>query len=85
MARLAGLPELVLERARDILAYFEEESRQGHGAPPERSGTSKESVQQLDLFTARYEELAERLRGIDVENTTPLEALRLLAELRALL
>jgi len=39
-------------------------------------------VNQLSLFTALEEELRIALRQVDVENLTPLEALRVLAELK---
>jgi DNA mismatch repair protein MutS len=78
VARLAGLPEAVLSRARALLVAFEQ-------AP----GGSLEP--QLDLFQRpaeppgpRDEETAviEQLRALDPNRLTPLEALALLAELK---
>ncbi|MFP5379016.1 MAG: DNA mismatch repair protein MutS, partial [Vicinamibacteria bacterium] len=81
VARLAGLPPSVIARARAILSALEtdELSRGGRpalsGAPP--------PTQQLGLFQAPPDDrLRDRLRAIDVDHTTPMDALRLLAELR---
>ncbi len=80
VARLAGLPPAVLARSRDVLAALENGHHPGDGDGP-----------QLSLFTApppaaspAPEPLAERLRAIDPNTMTPLEALALLAELREL-
>ena len=80
MARLAGLPASVVERARSLLATLERGellSEQGRGAPagPAAAGT------QLGLFAPRPSAVEARLRGIDVTRMTPLEALN---ELHAL-
>ncbi len=86
VARLAGIPGRALARAREILGHLEEEHVKGKGSPagvPERgAGTLP---RQLDLFSAAEAEVARRLLSLDPEATTPLEALRLLADLRKLL
>lgn len=70
VAELAGLPAKVIERARHILEELE--SRQ-------MAHKEGEPVQ-MPLFFPEHP-LLERLRAIDVERLTPLEALTLLAEL----
>jgi DNA mismatch repair protein MutS len=74
VAKLAGLPERVIDRAREILDALEGEKPDGK--PPERS-----RAVQATLFHDA-DALRERLRGIDVNGMTPLEALHLLAELQ---
>ncbi len=78
VARLAGVPEAALRRARDILSALELKQNTGGGVPAERANAS----QQLNLFERDYEATLERLRSIHVEETTPLEALRILDELK---
>ncbi|HEU0301005.1 MAG TPA: hypothetical protein VFR37_16195, partial [Longimicrobium sp.] len=75
VARLAGLPETVVERARQILRELEEQSAaQGRAAPPPDV--------QLGLFELGLPHPAvERLRALDVDGLTPIQALNLLAEL----
>lgn len=82
VARLAGIPEDVIRRAKQILTDIEKE---GHGTGrPSRNGGERGTVAgqiQLDLFQRPEHEILERLRGIDVSRTTPVEALNLLCEL----
>jgi DNA mismatch repair protein MutS len=85
VARLAGLPGEVVERAREILGALEHDEL-ARGGRPSLSRTRTEPQQQLGLFQAlpspHAERLVERLRATDTDRLTPLEALTLLAELR---
>ena len=82
VARLAGLPPSVIARARAILGALETDEL-SRGGRPALSGAPPAAQQQLGLFQAVVEDrFRDRLRAIDVDRTTPLEALRLLAELR---
>ncbi|HEX8691137.1 MAG TPA: DNA mismatch repair protein MutS [Longimicrobium sp.] len=76
VARLAGLPESVVERAREILRELE-----AAAAPAEAHRPRAEPVVQLGLFGPEAHPVVERLRGVDVNSLTPLQALALLAEL----
>jgi DNA mismatch repair protein MutS len=84
VARLAGLAAPILARAREILAELEGTHSSGgeglgrHGAhrPP-----SSPPPGQLSLF-AGEDPLVTRIREMELERVTPLEALNLLAELR---
>ncbi|NNJ26419.1 DNA mismatch repair protein MutS [Alienimonas chondri] len=81
VAKLAGVPRPVLERAAEVLRGLEE------GAAPttngHRNGRSREK--QIALFQMEPEPhpALERLKGLDPDHLTPMEALRTLAELRA--
>jgi len=85
VARLAGLPLPVIERARAILAALERDELT-RGGRPSVSGTPTEPQKQLGLFQAPADEKAARLRekldGVDIDHLTPMEALTLLAELK---
>jgi DNA mismatch repair protein MutS len=79
VAQLAGLPDGVVRRAREILHTLEGEHRMVPGAPAEVA----RDPGQLALFTdAPAEPMIEELRLIDVNALTPLEALNRLAELK---
>ena len=83
VAKLAGIPSTVTQRAREILKKHEENEHQLSDNLTVRSRRKpKLIVNQLSLFTALEEELRIALRQVDVENLTPLEALRVLAELK---
>lgn len=75
VARLAGVPEAVCQRAETILAEI---SAANGRAPRPPAGVP----QQLALFTEDYGWLADRLRQLDLDQLTPLAALNLLAELK---
>ena len=77
VARLAGVPAGVCGRAEEVLRTLErQELRVLDEAQPEAA------PRQLPLFPAPAEAVIERLRGIDVDALTPLDALNLLAALR---
>ncbi len=85
VARLAGLPATVIERAREILGALERDELT-RGGRPSVSGTSSDPQRQLGLFQSAEDQkdnrLRERLAALDVDHMTPLEALTFLAELK---
>lgn len=79
VAKLAGLPNEVISRAREVLSEHELAERKltdhlspGAEAPPA----------QLTIFTPISQPVLDKLREIDLNRITPLEALNLLAELK---
>ncbi len=83
VARLAGLPEPVIARAREILQALERDEL-ARGGRPSVSGTRTDPQRQLGLFqaSAPADVVRERLAAVDVDRLTPLEALTLVAELK---
>jgi DNA mismatch repair protein MutS len=83
VARLAGLPAGVIERARQILHDLEG-IEVGSGPAVGRRGRLPDSADrsQLSLFQPAESPVIERLRSVVPEDMTPLEALALLAELK---
>ncbi|MEJ2200798.1 MAG: DNA mismatch repair protein MutS, partial [Desulfuromonadaceae bacterium] len=87
VARLAGLPQAVIERAREVLKNLESGEFEKEGEPRlARSRTRKKATPspQLSLFEPATDALRERLAEIDVSVVTPLEALNLLDQLKNL-
>jgi DNA mismatch repair protein MutS len=78
VARLAGLPRSVIERAREILARHEESE---HELSEELSPRAP-AAQQQAMFTPVDRGVLESLRQADLDQLSPLEALNLLAALR---
>jgi DNA mismatch repair protein MutS len=83
VARLAGLPPAVVSRAREILHGLERDELSRGGRP----SLSAEGVKsrQLGLFQAPEitpDPVITKLKGIDVNHLTPMQALALLAELK---
>ncbi len=83
VARLAGLPPSVIRRAREILSGLEQDELARGGRPTIAGAATREGPQQqLGLFQVPSDALRDRLREIDVNTLTPLQALSLLAELK---
>jgi DNA mismatch repair protein MutS len=81
VAKLAGLPDEVVRRAREVLAEHENaESRLS--AQLAAGGSPAPRAAQLTIFTPLSQPVLEKLHAVDLNNLTPLEALNLLAELK---
>ena len=80
VAKLAGLPAEVIQRAREVLVEHEtaEQRATEHLSGQEPSQRSM----QLTIFTPLSNTLVDRLRDTDLNNLTPLDALNLLHELK---
>jgi DNA mismatch repair protein MutS len=82
VARLAGLPITVIERAREILTRHE----QSEHTLSERLATHKQAPEtgpvQLTIFTPLNVEVVKAIENADLDNLKPIEALNLLAELK---
>jgi len=79
VAKMAGLPEEVTERAKAILKNLEGSELSVHG---ERPGRLASGEVQMTLFEMRDDPLREELMKIDVDTMTPLDAIRALAEMK---
>jgi DNA mismatch repair protein MutS len=79
VAQLAGLPQAVVGRAREVLATLEGEHRMVPGPPPPLS----RDPGQLALFgETKPDPMMEELKLLDVNTLTPLEALNRLADFK---
>ncbi|MGA9899671.1 MAG: DNA mismatch repair protein MutS [Terriglobales bacterium] len=81
VAKLAGLPTEVVERAREVLAEHESAERRVT-AQLASDELQPRPPAQLTIFTPLSQPVLERLREVDLNRLTPLEALNLLAELK---
>ena len=77
VARLAGLPKRVLDRAEELLTEYDSEN--GQSAAPVASSEQPEMMG--SLFTASA--IAQRLDTLDVMSMTPIEAMNTLYQLQA--
>jgi DNA mismatch repair protein MutS len=84
VARLAGIPEPVLVRAREILGNLERHQLDVGGRPvlAEHAGAPPQKNAQLDLFRGQGEIVLDAIGKADVDSMTPLAALQLLASLQ---
>lgn len=77
VSRLAGIPEDIIQRAQQILKQLES------GALSSSKQKAKQQTEQIQLMPQEDSELVRRLKEIDIEKITPLQAMVLLAELKA--
>ena len=97
VAKMAGLPEELTERAKKILHNLEDTQLRPHGAgeagqpedvPHHRAGgrrkiaSNTEEKIQLTMFEMKDDELRATINKLDIDSLTPLEALKLLAKLK---
>jgi DNA mismatch repair protein MutS len=78
VAKIAGVPENVLKRAREILENLEGEDLDEAGRPllaQTRRKMGPHEVVQLNLFGGRDQRIVEWIRETDISTMTPLEAL----------
>ncbi len=95
VARLAGLPQVVLTRAKSILALLEAGAALPSGKHATMRARSRSGSTQLDLFEqpnallssavadAKPHPVVELVKGVDVDRLTPLEALTFVAKLKS--
>ena len=82
VAKLAGLPMEVVVRAHEVLAEHESSGHRLSGHLTPGASTEPERPTQLTIFTPLSQPVLEKLREVDLDRLTPLEALNLLAELK---
>jgi DNA mismatch repair protein MutS len=78
VARLAGLPVSVIERAREILSLHEKSEQAVTEELTPRAATGV----QIQMFEPVNYEIAERIRNLKLDELRPIEALQLLNELQ---
>ena len=79
VAKLAGIPNVVITRAREILAELEAE-----GAAP-APAAPKEPEDQVSMLDLTGQQVISALSRISVETLTPIEAMNELYKLKKLL
>lgn len=79
VARLAGLPDEVVKRARELLPSWEENPAKSNQPPPINTPRV-----QLTLFESDTQRVADALRSLNLDDLTPRDALAKLYEIKSL-
>lgn len=88
VARLAGIPDRIITRAKQILQNLEEHELSAQGLSATVKKQMKSETPQMNIFEVILEkaeqknEILEEIRNLDIENITPLEAIRILSQLQ---
>jgi DNA mismatch repair protein MutS len=84
VGRLAGLPQSVIERAREVLEGLEaDEAKRQNRREVLKNVKQQKPVVQLTFFEEQKNPVVEELLALNVNTLTPLEALNLLSQLQA--
>ena len=78
VAKLAGLPDKLIARARAVLKELE-------SGAPKAPAVQKQASDQVSLMDLQADEIREKLSAINVETLTPIEAMNVLYQLKQLL
>ncbi|MDK2920099.1 MAG: mismatch repair protein MutS [Candidatus Petromonas sp.] len=93
VAKLAGLPDIVIDRAKEILSELEEHDINRKGSSDykriaeqrekydKKDEKNKADEKQIDFFELNSSKIIEELKSIDIINITPMEAMTKLYEL----
>jgi DNA mismatch repair protein MutS len=92
VAKLAGMPSSIIQRANQILKDLEQGARNQEQGDKETIGSGKASVSapsgmQLSFFQLDdpvLEQIRDEVKTLDINNLTPLEALNKLSEIKKL-
>jgi DNA mismatch repair protein MutS len=79
VARLAGLPMSVIERAREVLTLHEKTE---HRAVEQLAPRAETAAVQIRLFEPGADEIKQKIRGLKIDEMRPVEALRFLEDLQ---
>ncbi len=86
VAQMAGLPDEITERAKQLLKNLEGTDlsiHDGEGEPErKRTGRSPAANVQLTLFEMKDDAIRRKLQTLDINSLTPVEALTILAALK---
>ena len=86
VAKMAGMPQMVLHRANKILAKLEaSHSMEDSGAVLKQSAEDEMQLSFFNLDDPLLEDLKQELLGIDIDTLTPVEALMKLNEIKRML
>jgi len=88
VARLAGIPQKVITRAKAILKNLEDHELSPQGLSAQARKENMKEKTQLDIFDVlfeesnKYENIIEDIKNVDLNNVTPFQALELLHDLK---
>ncbi|MDE6369986.1 MAG: DNA mismatch repair protein MutS, partial [Duncaniella sp.] len=85
VAKLAGMPGVIVKRAGEVLKHLEEVNRESDRAAAERLGSDVPEGMQLSFFQLDdpvLAQLRDQILSLDIDNLTPMAALNKLHDIR---
>lgn len=88
VAKMAGMPQSIVKRSEKILEQLENDNRQNGIAKPVGELAAQREGYQLSFFQLDdpvLEQVRDEIKGLDVNNLTPIEALNKLNEIKRII
>lgn len=88
VAKMAGMPQSIVKRSNEILKQLESDNRQNGISKPVGEIASQREGYQLSIFQLDdpiLEQIRDEIKGLDVNNLTPIEALNKLNEIKRII
>jgi DNA mismatch repair protein MutS len=85
VAKMAGMPASLIDRANEVLAQLEEKHLAAPGSPPDKPRIPHYQLSIFDAHTETFDQIRQMLEEVDIDRLTPVEALLKLNEIKALL
>ena len=82
VAQMAGLPNFVTKRAKEILVNLESKELTPYEEKKKKIQKFKEDEFQISLFEMKDDKLRKEIDDIDIDGITPIEALNRLNQLK---
>ena len=90
VAKLAGMPQVIVKRADEVLRHLERVNRESDNAMSERLGKISDVPEGFQMSFFQLDDpvltqLRDRILGLDINNLTPMAALNTLHDIRTVL
>jgi len=81
VARLAGFPEKIITRAKEVLSFLEK-TKKNYQEESNLIPESREYSSSVSIFSTAEKDIIQEIKKIDVENLTPIEAFKIILKLK---
>ena len=82
VAQMAGLPRFVTNRAKEVLQNLESKELTPYEEKKEKLRKLKKVDSQISMFEIKDDKIRDEIKGMEIDNITPMEALNKLNELK---
>ena len=82
VAQMAGLPMFVTNRAKEVLQNLESKELTPYEEKKEKLRSLNKVDNQISMFEIRDDKIRDEIKGMEIDNITPMEALNKLNELK---
>ena len=82
VAKLAGMPEIIINRANEVLSNLESKTKSQIESNNVKSNQTGAQLSFFQLEDPVLEQLKNEIKGLDINNLTPIEALMKLNEIK---